>query len=60
VIKAIATKQEIALPGGVDLSYGFGLMGTPRVAAIKLARWLTEIPPSERAEASVMYTVTAE
>ena len=41
----------------MDNSGAFGLMGTPRMAVTKTAKLLSEIPISERAEASAIYTV---
>jgi hypothetical protein len=60
IVKAIATKRNVPLPEGIIIDRGFGLIGTPKVAVMKLAAWLSEIPPSERAEASVMYSVSSE
>lgn len=57
ILKVIATKQKIFILDEIDTSSGFGLMGTPRIALTKLARWLSEIPVSERAEAATIYTV---
>ena len=57
IVKVIATKQRIDLLTEFDNSSGFGLMGTPRMAVTKIARLLSEIPISERAEASAIYTV---
>lgn len=57
VLKVIATKQKIDYTDEIVISGGFGLIGTPRTAMVKLMRWLSEIPVSERAEATVMYTV---
>jgi len=57
IVKVIATKQKIHLGNEFNTSSGFGLMGTPKVAVTKLARWLSEIPISERAEGTVMYEI---
>ena len=35
-------------------------VGTPRIAMTKLSRWLSEIPVSQRAEASFAYSVQSE
>ena len=43
----------------IDLSRTFSPIGTPKMALTKLARWLSQIPVSERAEASAVYTVEA-
>ena len=57
IIKVIATKQKLAFLDEVSNTGGFGLLGTPRMAVTKLARWLSEIPVSERAESSMIYSV---
>lgn len=57
MVKVIATKQRMDILSEVDVGSGFGLMGTPKMAVEKLMRWLSEIPVSDRAEASVLYTV---
>jgi len=59
IVKVIATKQKFAFLEEADISSGFGTIGTPKTAITKLARWLSEIPVSERAEATLMYTVQA-
>lgn len=60
LVKVIATKQKINFLDEIETSHAFGLMGTPRMAMTKLARWLSEIPISERAEATAMYTVESQ
>jgi len=60
VVKVIATKQKMYFSDEVDTSRSFGLIGIPRVAVTKLARWLSDIPISQRAEAAVMYTVQSD
>ena len=57
IVFVIATKQKIDFYDDINISTGFGLMGTPKVASQKLARWLAQIPVEERAEASVMYAI---
>ena len=59
VVKIIATKQRIDFIDEIDLSSTFSPIGTPKMALTKLARWLSQIPVSERAEASAVYTVDA-
>jgi len=59
VVKVIATKQRIDFIDEMDLSSAFSSVGTPKMALPKLARWLSQIPVSERAEASAVYTVDA-
>ena len=59
VVKVIATKQRIDFIDEMDLSSAFSSVGTPKMALPKLARWLSQIPVSERAEASAVYTVEA-
>jgi len=59
LIKVVATKKKLMFASDINMTGGFGLMGTPRAAVTKLARWLSGIPISERAEATVMYTVNA-
>ena len=58
-VKVIATKQQIDFIHDIDLSSTFSPIGTPKMALTKLARWLSQIPVSERAEAAVVYTVEA-
>ncbi|MCJ7813059.1 DUF4384 domain-containing protein [bacterium] len=60
IVKAIATKQNIPLPREIDIGRGFGLIGTPKVAVMKLAAWLSQIPFSERTEANIMYSVSSK
>ena len=57
IVKVIAIKHNVDLLFGMEISRGFGLMGTPKMAMTQLARQLSEIPVSERAEATIMYTV---
>jgi hypothetical protein len=57
MVKVIATKQQMDILSEADFGSGFGLMGTPKMAVDKLMRWLTEIPVSDRAEATVIYMV---
>jgi hypothetical protein len=57
MVKVIATKQKMAILSEADFGSGFGLMGTPKMAVGKLMRWLSDIPVSDRAEATIMYTV---
>lgn len=57
IVKIVATKEKVDFLFGLSLSQGFGLMGTPKMAITQLARRLSEIPVSKRAEATVMYTV---
>ena len=59
VVKVIATKQRIDFIEKIDLSKTFSPIGTPKMALTKLARWLSQIPVSERTEASAVYTVEA-
>ncbi len=59
LVKVVATKQKLLFVNDVNTTGGFGLMGTPKVAVTKLAGWLSGIPISERAEATVMYTVNS-
>ena len=59
LIKVVATKKKLIFASDINMTNGFGLMGTPRAAVTKLARWLSGIPISERAEKTVMYTVNA-
>lgn len=59
MIKAIATRRPVTLLDS-KAEKGFGQFGTPRMAVIKLASKLAEISPSERAEASIGYTVTSK
>lgn len=56
-VYVIATKQEINFVDDINNSAGFGVVGTPKLALQKLARWLTQIPIEERAEGSVMYNI---
>jgi len=60
IIKVIATKQNMNILDETDCGSGFGLIGTPKMAMTKLARWLSEIPISDRAEYTSMYTVQSE
>lgn len=60
LVKIIATKQKIYFLDEIDDSSGFGMMGTPKMAVIKLTQCLSEIPLSERAEATVIYTVQSK
>ena len=60
IVKIIATKQKLDIRSDAASIGVFGSVGTPRIAVTKLARWLSEIPVSERAEAAVMYTVQSE
>jgi hypothetical protein len=57
MVKVIATEQNVPFLEGFETSTGFEVIGTPRVAVARLARWLSEIPVSERAEASATYRV---
>jgi len=59
VVKVIATKQRIDFIDEIDLSNAFSPIGTPKMAVTKLARWLSQIPISERTEATAVYTVEA-
>ncbi|HEX9933705.1 MAG TPA: DUF4384 domain-containing protein [bacterium] len=59
IVFAVATKREMDILYETDPGTGFGLLGTPKMAVTRLARWLSEIPISERAEATVLYTVHA-
>lgn len=59
LVKIIATKQRIDFIDEIDLSSTFSPIGTPKMAVTKLARWLAQIPVSQRAEASAVYTVEA-
>lgn len=59
MIKVVATKQKAAFFDELEMKNGFGIMGTPKMAVAKMARWLSEIPVSERAEASQVYTIHA-
>ena len=59
LVKVIATKQRIDFIDEIDLSSTFSPLGTPKMALTKLARWLSQIPVSQRAEASAVYTVEA-
>ena len=58
IVKVIATKKKVDFLFGLEVSKGFRLMGTPKMAVTRLARLLSEIPVSERAEATVMYTIS--
>lgn len=60
LVKVIATKKKNDLLNDMVYSRDFGFLGTPRVALTKMARWLSGIPVSERAEVAVMYTVQTE
>jgi len=60
LVKLVATKKKNDLLNDIERSRVFGLLGTPRVALTKMARWLSGIPVSERAEVAVMYTVQTE
>lgn len=60
IVKVIATKKKVDFLFGLNMTEGFGLMGTPKMAITQLARHLSEIPVSERAEATEMYTVYNE
>lgn len=57
MVKVIATRRRIDLSGQAETLSGFGPMGTPKMAMTSLAKWLSEIPVSERAEAAVSYVV---
>jgi hypothetical protein len=57
MVKVIATMQRIDLSGQSETSSGFGLMGTPKMVMTSLAKWLSDIPISERAEAAMGYIV---
>ena len=57
LVRVIATRQKIHLLEEADVSGGFGSIGTPKLAVTKLARLISEIPMSERAEAMASYTV---
>lgn len=58
IVKLIATKNRVDFLSDLKMLNGFGIMGTPKMAVTRLARLLSEIPISERAEATVMYTVS--
>ncbi|MCK5148355.1 DUF4384 domain-containing protein [bacterium] len=60
IVKVIATKQKTAFFDELKQSGGGGHIGTPKMAMTKLARWLSEIPVSERAEASMIYEIHAK
>jgi len=57
IVKVIATKKKVDFLFDIAKTDGFGVMGTPKMAMTRLARRLSEIPVSERAEATEMYTV---
>jgi len=57
IVKVIATKQKTAFFDALKQAGAVGAMGTPQMAMTKLARWLSEIPISERAEASMSYEI---
>jgi hypothetical protein len=57
MVKVIATRRRIDLSAQTEAPSGFGLMGTPKMAMTSLAKWLSEIPVSERTEAAVSYVV---
>ena len=57
IVKVIATRREIVFPDDIRFSESEGYLGTPGMAVTRLARWLSEIPVSERTEASALYTV---
>lgn len=58
-IKVIATKQKLLFMNELESRGSYRFMGTPRTAVTRLAQWLSDIPLSERSEATVMYTVHA-
>jgi len=60
VVMAIATKQNFRFFEESDMDPKPGSVGTPRFAALKLARILSGIPKSERVEDLKVYTVTSE
>jgi len=60
VVMAIATKKNVRFFEEEDMDPKPGSIGTPRFAALKLARILSSIPKSERVEDSKVYTVTSE
>ncbi|MBN1895633.1 DUF4384 domain-containing protein [bacterium] len=60
VVLALATKQNVRFFHETDADDEPGAVGTPKFAAMKLARILAGIPKSERAEDSKVYTVTSE
>jgi hypothetical protein len=57
IVTVIATKEKINILDATDISAGFGLMGTPKMAMMELAKWLSQMPVSERAEATAVYAV---
>lgn len=57
LVTVIATKQKLNILDELESRHGFGTMGTPRMAMTRLARSLSGIPVSERAEASVIYEI---
>jgi hypothetical protein len=57
IVTVIATKQKIDILSGLEMSSGFGLMGTPKMAVFDLAKWLSEIPVSDRAEETASYSI---
>jgi hypothetical protein len=57
MVKVIVTRRKLDLSRYTETQSGFGLMGTPKMAMTELAKWLSEIPISERAEAAVSYVV---
>ena len=59
IVKVIATKERIDFIDDMDMSSVFSSIGTPKIAITKLAQWLSQIPISERAEASASYIVEA-
>ena len=60
VVKIVATKSPVQFVEDFQVLNGFGLIGTPRVAVQQIARWLSQIPLSERAEETIVYTVNAK
>lgn len=60
IVKLIATKKKVDFLYDLEIANGFGLMGTPKMAITQLAHRLSEIPVSERAEATVMYIVNSK
>ena len=57
IVTVIATKRKMDFMDEFENQEGFGLLGTPRAATLKLAKILSQIPISERCEATSTYII---
>jgi len=57
VIQVIATKSKIDFINELQTEGGYGIMPTLEIAGTNLARWLSTIPVSQRAEAQALIEI---